>query len=403
MNDGTSAAQGPAAARPRPSRRLAWLSLLGLLLTFAFFHGLEYTLRSLTHESTDDAFLDAHVVAVAPRVAGQVRAVHVQENQSVKPGDLLVELDPRDYAVRLAQKRDAVAGADANLDSARAGLALVAARLETARATERQEEANADAARARSRRAQADLQRSETLRQTGVVSQEEYDRMRAEADSAAADLRAAERKAEATTSQLAEARAQVGVAESFLEGAVTRTKQARTDAEAAELELSYTRILAPGAGRVTRKAVEPGAYVQTGQSLFALVPMEVWVTANFKETQLAHLRPGQSAAIRLDAYPDRSWPGHVDSFMAGSGARFSLLPPENAVGNFVKIVQRVPVKILFDRPLDPALAVGPGMSVVPEVRTSDFHLAGPVVGAAAVLLTVLATLGLVRVMDHLRD
>ena len=148
---------------------------------------------------------------------------------------------------------------------------------------------------------------------------------------------------------------------------------------------------------------EPGNYVQVGQSLLALVPTNVWVVANFKETQLNHMRPGQPVEIHLDAYPDKMQHGHVDSFMAGSGASFSLLPPENAVGNFVKVVQRVPVKILFDDPPDSGLSLGPGMSVVPAVRVSGFTLAPALLWAGALVLAVLATMGLVRVIAHLRD
>jgi membrane fusion protein, multidrug efflux system len=407
LDPSPSSASPPDAEAPvpgrRPGLRRALLLFLGALLTAGFYPGLAYAVRTFTHESTDDAFLDAHVVAVAPRVAGQVQAVHVQENQSVKGGDAVVELDPRDFEVRLAQKRDASTSAVANLEAARAGLALVQARLETAKATERQEQANADAARAKSHLAQAELRRNETLLHTGVVSQGDYDRALADADSTAADLRAAERKADATALQVTEARAQIGLAETMLAGAVARAKQARTEEQAADLDLSYTRIAAPSDGRVTRKAVEPGAYVQTGQSLFALVPTELWVTANFKETELTHMKQGQPVAIRIDAYPEKSWPGHVDSFMAGTGARFSLLPPENAVGNFVKVVQRVPVKILFDAPLEPGLALGPGMSVLPEVRTSDFTASRPVLGLAALALAWVTTLGLARVIDHVRD
>ena len=204
-------------------------------------------------------------------------------------------------------------------------------------------------------------------------------------------------------SQVKEAHAQIGVAEALLESALAKIKQTRTDEQAADLDLSYTRIFAPADGLVTRKAVEPGAYVQVGQSLLALVPTNFWVTANFKETQLAHLRPGQPAEIHIDAHPDRPWRGHVDSIMAGSGARFSLLPPENAVGNFVKIVQRVPVKILFDETPDPALSLGGGMSVVPEVRTSTFSAPSALLWLVAVVLAVLATLGLARVVAHVRD
>jgi len=136
----------------------------------------------------------------------------------------------------------------------------------------------------------------------------------------------------------------------------------------AELDLSYTKIYAPQSGRITRKSVEPGAYVQVGQTLFSIVPDQVWVVANFKETQLRYMQPGQPATVRVDAYPDKLFRGHVDSIQAGAGARFSLLPPENATGNYVKVVQRVPVKIVIDEPPDPKRVLGPGMSVVPEVK-----------------------------------
>jgi len=390
-------------ASPGGARR-TWLIIAGtVFFTVAFYYALDYVVKTFIHESTDDAFLQSHVVAVAPRVAGQIQAVHVKDNQLVKQGDALLELDPRDYEVRLSQKRDAVTAANDNLGSAQAGLALMKARLETAGAVQRQEQAAADSARATAERAQADLKRAESLRQTGVMSPGEFDRARAEAESAKDNLAAAEQRANAATSQVAEARAQIGLAETMVEAALTRTKQARTDEEAANLDLSYTRIAASYDGRVTRKNVEPGNYVQVGQSLLALVPTNVWVVANFKESQLNHMRPGQPVDIHIDAYPDKNWRGHVDSFMAGSGASFSLLPPENAVGNFVKVVQRVPVKILFDKPPDSGMSLGPGMSVIPAVRVGGFTLAPAFLWAGALVLAVLATLGLARVIAHLRD
>jgi membrane fusion protein (multidrug efflux system) len=403
-----TASATPVKANPKrpPARRTVLLTVVGLALVYAFYHGLAYTVKTLTHEITDDAALESDVVAVAPRVAGQVKAVHVLDNQPVRRGDALVEIDPRDYEVRVAQKHAATAVSDASLEAARAGLELVKARLETAAATERQEHANTDAARAKAQRAQADYKRSQSLRDTSVVSPEEFDRARAEAESADADLRAAEQKANAATSQVAEARAQVGLATTLVGESLTRTKQARTDQEAADLDLSYTHIVAPCDGRVTRKAVEPGNYVQVGQALFALVQTDVWVVANFKETQLAHMQTNQPVEIEIDAYPGSTFHGHVDSIMAGSGARFSLLPPENAVGNFVKVVQRVPVKIVFDRAVagpEPMMTLGPGMSVVPAVRTGSFTVSSPVLWIGAVVLAVLATLGLARVIAHLRD
>src|SRR5258706_3501854 len=167
--------------------------------------------------------------------------------------------------------------------------------------------------------------------------------------------------AQAAPDQMAQSRAQA-------DQLAAQIGQYEAAVHQAELDLSYTKLYAPESGRVTRKSVEPGAYVQVGQTLFSIVPDRVWVVANFKETQLRHMRPGQPATVTVDAYPDRVFTGHVDSIQAGSGARFSLLPPENATGNYVKVVQRVPVKIVIDERADPQHVLGPGMSAVPQVR-----------------------------------
>ena len=167
--------------------------------------------------------------------------------------------------------------------------------------------------------------------------------------------------------------------------ALAQFRQAQTNVQSAQLDLSYTKIFAPGDGRVTRKAVEPGDYVQTGQTLLSIVPSEVWVVANFKETQLKHMRPGQPALVEIDAL-GKSLRAHVDSVQAGSGARFSLLPPENATGNYVKVVQRVPVKILFDEPLPADHTIGPGLSVAPSVRVSGFEIPGWAIALLALVL-----------------
>ena len=406
----TEALPKPAANTPgdevkdaNPVKNGLVLLLIAAALSGGFFYGLRYAVTSFTHESTDDAFLESHIVTVAPRVAGQVLAVHVKENQRVKEGEPLLEIDPRDFEVQLAQKRAARGSAEANFESAKAGVELVKARYETALATERQEMATADADRAKADRAEADYKRVQKLRETNVASAEEFDRARADADSAKADLRAAEQKAAATQSQVAESQAQINVARTILEGMVTKTKEAETEQSAAELQLSYTKIVAPCDGQVVRKNVEPGNYVQTGQSLLALVTTKLWVVANFKESQLTLMRTGQLAEIRLDAYPQRPLKGHVDSFQAGSGSRFSLLPPENAVGNYVKIVQRVPVKLYFDEPLPAGVALGPGMSVVPEVQTREFTVSVAVIWLVAIVLGILTALAVLRAVKHLRD
>ena len=172
----------------------------------------------------------------------------------------------------------------------------------------------------------------------------------------------------AAYSQTNAAEAEVVLSEAGVETATAAVQQAEARLQQAELNFSYTKIIAPMDGRVTARTVQPGNYVQPGQALLALVPKDVWVTANFKETQLTYMRPGQPVELRVDAYPNRKFKGHVDSLQAGTGARFSLLPPENAVGNYVKVVQRVPVKIVFDDPLPDGLDIAPGMSVVPEVK-----------------------------------
>jgi membrane fusion protein (multidrug efflux system) len=248
-------------------------------------------------ESTDDAFIEGHVVAISPRVAGHVVRVLIDDNQAVKKGDILAEIDPRDYATKSDQARADVAGAEAAV-----------------------------------RKTQDDVKRYRDLNARNEASRQTLDHALADAQSAAAGLNAAQ----------------------------ARLRQA-------ELDLSYTKIEAPQAGRVTRKSVEEGAYVGVGQSLLTLVPSEVWVVANFKETQLKRMRPGQRAEIGVDAY-DGKLRGRVDSLQSGTGARFSILPAENATGNYVKVVQRVPVKIVLDRTADAARLLAPGMSVEAEVE-----------------------------------
>jgi membrane fusion protein (multidrug efflux system) len=286
-----------APSQPWYRRPLPLLLVVVALLAAAVF-ATRYYLYARSFESTDDAFIQADVVPMSPKVASYVLRVHVDHNQHVRQGDLLVELDPRDFEADLRQ-------AKANLDAGKAELV----------------------------RAELEAKRLRSLVTQQAVSAQEVE-----------NATARERSARAQVEQL-----QAAVHQS-------------------ELNLSYTKIFAPTAGRITRKQVEPGAYVQVGQTLFTIVPDVVWVVANFKENQLALMRPGQPVLIHVDAYPGTVFHGHVDSIQAGSGAAFSLLPPENATGNYVKVVQRVPVKILFDDPPDGEHVFGPGMSVVPEVR-----------------------------------
>lgn len=305
------------------------------------------------YETTDDAFIEGRVALISARVPGLVTRLLVNDNQVVKEGEELVELDPKDYQTALAQARADLATAQAQLEQARAQVIVDNAKAE-------QQHAAVQAAEADAARADADLKRYESV-ESRAVSRSQLDLAQAQAKSTTANVDVTRNQAKAADAQAAFSRVSV-------DAAVARVQQYEAKLELAQLNLSYTKVVAPFNGRVTRRTIEQGVNVQTGQSLLALVPDELWVVANFKETQLNRMRAGQMATIRLDAYPSREFKAHVDSIQSGTGARFSLLPPENAVGNYVKVVQRVPVKIVFDEPLDGELTIAPGMSVEPKVR-----------------------------------
>ncbi len=329
--------------------------IVGVILALAGLAGGGYYRRFVApFESTDDAFIEAHVTSVAPQVAGRVTRVLVKDNQSVKQGDLLLEIDPRDYETRREEARAALAAARSQLDQARAQVDADQAQADEAGA-------NVSALEADAQQAAADLKRYQSV-ESRAVSQSALDLAATQARTTAARVEVARNQARA-------AGAQVTLAKARIETAGAGVQQAEAAVHQAELNLSYTRLVALEDGRVTRKAVEPGAYVQVGQSLLAIVPHQVWVVANFKETQLDRMRPEQPVSIEVDAYPEHKFKGHVDSIQAGTGARFSLMPPENATGNYVKIVQRVPVKIVFDGDVAAiSQTLGPGMSVVPTVE-----------------------------------
>jgi membrane fusion protein (multidrug efflux system) len=374
-------------------KRVLWqhrpVIVVGIVVLFGLlFCGLRYLAESLTHESSDDAFLDADVISLAPKVPGQVKRVHVRSNQAVKAGDLLVEIDPRDLAVQLEQKRAGLNAARANLDLLKASFELRRTQIGTAEATTKQSAAEVAAAEATAEKARADLKRAEELIRNHTISPQEFDAAKAAAAAAEANLKAARERTTSDESKVTEAKAQVETSRKALEWGEAQTHQAESDVQAAELNLSYTRVQAPADGYVTKKAVEDGDYLQVGQKLMALVPSDLYVTANFKESQVGHIRPGQPVRITVDSVEGRVFAGHVDSIMAGSGARFSLLPPENAVGNYVKVVQRIPVKILFDEPVAAAHVLGPGMSVVPSVKVQGYEVSETVVLIVAAVVAL---------------
>jgi membrane fusion protein (multidrug efflux system) len=346
----------PPAAEPQQSRlrQPKVLLIIGLVALAAIIGGVLWWLNARRYESTDDAFIDVHMTRVAPQVAGRVRRVAVDDNQEVKAGDLLIEIDPADYQARLDQATAAQATAEANLAQARAQQVVSQADADQARAQVGVADANAT-------NAATQLRRDEPLAAREVVSRQQLDNDIANARSTAANLVATQKRQTSAEAQLSVAAAQITAAEASVKGAAAQVAQA-------QLNLSYTTLSASDGGRIARKNVAVGDYVQVGQNLMAMVPSAVWVTANFKETQLDLMRVGQPVDIRVDAYPEKTFHGHVVSFQPGSGAVFSLLPPENATGNYVKVVQRVPVKIVFDDPADPSRPLGPGMSAVPSVK-----------------------------------
>ena len=386
--------------RPTPSnngKRKIGSVLFVLLLVAGAVAGVRYYLNARVFETTDDAFIDSDIVRVSPQAAGRVLKVCVSDNQMVNAGDLLVEIDPQPYeinvnlkgaALKVAETRHRTAGfsmeltdttSDAGLDQAGAGVAA-------AREAVAQARAGVAATEAEVKRTSTDLERYNHL-EDSVISRQLRDQAEAAAKVAAARLdqmkkqvTTAEAEVQVAEGRLAAAKGapqQKAVSASEAEARSGEVEQAQAALHGAELDLTYTKIYAPRTGRVTHKAVQVGEFVQIGQSLMAVVSPDIWVVANFKETQLADMRPGQPVEIRVDAYPDIVLHGKVDSMQAGSGARFSLLPPENATGNYVKVVQRVPVKILLDEKLGsgsglkpdlPGRDVAPGMSVVPRVR-----------------------------------
>jgi membrane fusion protein, multidrug efflux system len=352
-SDTPARAATPVPPPPRKRRRhLPILIGLGAVILVAAII-VYYLLYIAPYEDTDDAFVEGYVTFVAPRVPGQVIRRLVNDNQLVKEGDLLVEIDPSDYQAKVEQARASLASAQSQLDQAKAQVVVDEAKVE-------QQKAAVIAVQADAIRAEADRKRYLEV-QGKAVSQSQRDLATAQASSSGANTDAARQQVKA-------AEAQVLLSKASVETAAAGVKQAQANLDLTELNLSWTKIVAPQSGRVARRTVEQGAYFQSGQAMLAIVPEYVWVVANFKETQLTHMRPGQPVEIHIDAYPGRNYKGKVDSLQPGTGARFSLLPPENAVGNYVKVVQRVPVKILFDEPLDTQLDISPGLSVEPKVR-----------------------------------
>ncbi len=357
-----------------------------LVLVVLLYFGIAYLVDVFTHEATDDAFIAGHVVSIAPRISGQVAAVHVLDNQMVRSNDLLVEIDSTDYAMTVAQKTAAAEAQQASCQTMLAGWQLMQAKVTTAEADVRKAQADADSADSTAKKTQADLERAQDLLKQKTVSQQEFDSTQAANTKAQADLKSANENVIEANSRVVEANRTLDAAWAQVATVQAQLREAQTNIAAAQINLAYTKICAPADGRVTRKAVEAGDYVQTGQQLMSLVPPEVWVVANFKESQLKSMKPGQPVIVAIDALGGKEFRAHVDSVQAGSGAQFSLLPPENATGNFVKVIQRVPVKIIFDDALPADHVIGPGLTVTPSVQVRQFVLPAWAITLMAIII-----------------
>jgi membrane fusion protein (multidrug efflux system) len=429
LDDTTHPVARSSKARPQ-RKRAVQLAIIGLCV-IAAAAGVLYYLHIRGYESTDDAFIEGSVIQVSARVAGQVLRVHVQDNQHVNRGDLIAEIDPEDYDARVAEARAKSADMSARADAAQSNVLLTStvtgavlmqtraaadaarqqvqmlqahaeqdtAAIRAAEAALGQAEAQRSAAKAEADRSDNDTVRYRAMYSKDEVSKQQLDRVETQAKAAAANLEATRQAIEAAKANLAQGRAalastqagfrqaqeqvlqaqgrireaesapqQIQVRHADVSSLRAQVEQQSASVRQAELARSYTRVYAPESGYITRKAVEPGTFVQPGQPFLSLVADRLWIVANFKETQLARMRPGQPATIRLDAYPGLRLQGHVDSFQSGTGAHFSLLPAENATGNYVKVVQRVPVKIVLDAVPPAGYRIGPGMSVEPEVK-----------------------------------
>ena len=343
-------AEEPAGKSKRP---IVFLVLAIVLLVGGYFGWQRYQFAQ-AHETTDDAQVEGDVYPVIPRVAGPVVSVRVADNQQVKKGDTLVTLDPSDYQQRVNAAQAALAAAQANVVAARAAVGTAQAGVSAARATIGVSAANRS-------RLEKDLKRSTFLRNKDIIPQSDYDAVQANLQSTTAQRATAEQQVKVAGQQVAAAQQQIAVAQAVV-------KQRQADLDNAQLQLSYAAITAPADGIVSRKNVQPGQVVAPGQQLLGLVSSgRTWVIANFKETQLEDMRVGQKVAIEVDAYPNEEFAGHVESLSAATGARFALLPPDNATGNFVKVTQRVPVKIVIDQQ-DPQHPLRAGMSVTAVVK-----------------------------------
>ena len=326
------------------------------VIVAAVTYGIVYFIHSLSHESTDDAYVAGTVVPIAAEVKGRVVKVYIDDNQYVDAGKPLLEIYRQDYLDLVKEKKETISRLTSEENEH-------AATIEEKEKTLTKARANLDVAISEEDLAQKEVQRYESLLKKDAISQNQYDQIKSRWQVTVARRQAAAAAIDEAEAALKAIKAKYAT-QSF------KIKEARATKNLAERDLARTVVIAPISGRIAMKNVDPGKYVMPGQALLAIVKEDIWVIANFKETQITKMTVGQPVEIKVDAYPSITFSGHVDSLQSGTGSVFSLLPPENATGNFVKVVQRVPVKIVIDSKFDPRHPLWPGLSVVPTVDVS---------------------------------
>lgn len=338
------------------------LALIGVVVVYFY---LRY---KATHITTDDAYIEGHIHTIASKISGTVKGIYVEDNQPVKKGDILLEIDPVDYDVKVKE-------AASVLNKERAKLVEIGARIEASKrklselnATMKATKAKLELQEANLKLAEIDLKRAVNLYEKEAIPKERYDNTKTGYEVSVSRVKSAEEQLKQSEMAVETQKALIKQAEASMPSQLSVIKEKEAKLKAAELNYGYTKLPAPSDGYVTKKSVELGNQIQAGQPLMAVVPLDdIWIVANYKETQLEKVRPGQKVKIKVDTYPGEVFKGKIESIMASSGAVFSLFPPENATGNYVKVVQRIPVKILLDKNTDPHHVLRIGMSVIPTI------------------------------------
>ena len=355
-------------------KKIAVFIILPLLIIIGAVVLFFYREYKATHISTDDAFVDGRVHVIASKISGTVKVLYVNDNQFIKMNNLILEIDPADYDVRVKDARAGLETEKERLSEIRNRVVTVKNQLTEIMASLEVARANLELQKANLELAKVDYQRAESLFKKEVIPKQQYDNAKTRYEVAVAQVKATQDQVKQVEASLETQKSLIKQTESGLPTQEAQVRQREAVLKGAELNLSYTKIYTPKDGYITKRTVEMGNQIQAGQPLMAVVSLsqeDIWITANYKETQLERVKPGQKVEIKVDTFPGKKFYGRVESIMSGTGAVFSLLPPENATGNYVKIVQRIPIKIILDQGTDPSHNLRIGMSVVPTILVNS--------------------------------